>query len=131
MNNHNSQYNHNHNSNQYNNNQYNQNQFTNNNQSQFTNNSQYNNDHSDDEEEVFMRKVTSLKHIAIDLTDVLKKQNQGLRELRPAMDNTIFGIRKGFGKLMKGNFGRWKGWVYYLWASLFLSFILFIYVVFL
>lgn len=73
--------------------------------------------HSDDEEEAFVRKIKTLKHVAIDLTDVLKAQNKSIKDLEPGLSGTFFRLRGHLARLHAMDPKRFRGWLCYLGAS--------------
>lgn len=83
-------------------------------------------DQSDDEEDAFVRKVETFKHVTVDLTEILREQKDGLSKLEPMVSGNIARLRSNIMQLTKLDSRQFYSWTFYFLTSLFFLFLLFI-----
>ena len=73
---------------------------------------------SDDEGTILRSRVQTLKHVALEISDVLKNQNKDLENLQPGFENKLLSIFKNV-KLIKSVKPQYfKTWLYYIGGTL-------------
>jgi hypothetical protein len=78
------------------------------------------------EEEILVRKIRTLKSVALDLTDMLKHQTGKIDGLEPGMAGFSAHLKRAIHQLNKSQMGKFKSWKYYLISSLVLFILFFI-----
>ena len=85
-------------------------------------------DHREDEEdEIFRRKVHTLRDVAIDLSEVLKGQSKQITGLEPLVTGTYSRVRASIMRLGSMDAKQFRAGLFYFMASVFFLFVLFIY----
>jgi hypothetical protein len=84
-------------------------------------------DNSDDEIEIFTRKIKALKSVAGDLNSIIESQNNRIRGISPEI-GTMLGRLKGIIlQVGRSDSNRFKGWKYYLLATVLITAFIFIF----
>ncbi len=81
----------------------------------------------DDEDEIFIDKVKTLKNVSIDLTEIIKKQNKNLGDLQPSFSSTIQRLKGNIRQLSNMDSKQFRGFMFYAGISLIFTFLLFIF----
>ena len=77
--------------------------------------------------ENFTKKIKSLKHVAIDLTELIKTQNKKIKDLEPEFNSSYLRLKSTMQQITKADFRRFRGWLYYILASIILFLLLFVF----
>ncbi|WUR03914.1 uncharacterized protein VNE69_06227 [Vairimorpha necatrix] len=90
----------------------------------------YEDQESEDEGLVLRSRVNSLKHVALEISDVLRTQNKDLQNLQPGFENKLYQILSNV-KLIKNIKPQYfKTWLYYIGGTLLILFLFLILFVF-
>lgn len=81
----------------------------------------------EDDDEKFVNKIRSLKHVAIDLTNVIKSQNKSIQDLEPGFSATFYRLRSHLVQLDRIDPRQFRIWLFYFLTSIFFMFVLFIF----
>lgn len=83
-------------------------------------------DDSEDEIRAFTRRIESLNDIASNLKDTIKNQNDRIRGIAPEMNGALGRTMKMIKRVARTDGRRFRGWIYYIGATLALFFLIFL-----
>ena len=82
---------------------------------------------SEDEMDVFSRRISTLRGVTEDISDIIKRQNSRLRGAEPLFGSTFARLRGTIRQLGGIRMGGYSGWIGYAGASLFFLLLLFVF----
>lgn len=80
----------------------------------------------EDEVEVFTKKIKALNHVAGNLTEVIKRQNNRLKGVSPEFSSSFVRLQDIIRRLTSSDSKRFRGWLYYLVATISIVFLIFV-----
>lgn len=85
---------------------------------------------SDEEANIFRTRVQTLKHVALEISDVIEFQNKELQNLQPGFESTLSNIFRNVGIIRNIKPQYLKTWLWYIGGTLVISFVFFVFFVF-
>ena len=80
----------------------------------------------EEEEDAFVRKVETFKHVTVDLTEILREQKDGLGKMEPLLSGSIARMRANIMSITRLDSRQFYSWSFYFLTSLVFLFILFV-----
>lgn len=80
----------------------------------------------DDEVEVFTKKIKALNHVAEDLTEVIKRQNNRLKGISPEFNGSFAKLQSIIRRLTSSDNRKFRGWLYYPVATIVIVLLIFV-----
>jgi hypothetical protein len=83
-------------------------------------------DQSDDEIEIFTRKIKALRGVAGDLNSIMESQNSRIKGMSPKFGNMLGRLQGMISRINNVDSTRFRGWKYYLFATFIIFCLIFI-----
>lgn len=85
---------------------------------------------SDDEIEIFARKIKALNNVAANLNDVINSQNGKLRGITPQMSSAFGRLQNMVRRVAKSDNRKFRGWLYFIGGTILIFFLILIFFIF-
>ena len=84
-------------------------------------------DESDDEIEIFTRKIKALRGVAGDLNSLIESQNNRIQGISPQVSNMLGRLKGMISRVGRSDSKRFKSWKYYLLATFLIAGLVFLF----